>query len=154
RPATTVPRATRVCPGGPGPDEAGPAAVARPVPDPHTGEWHTVATYPGLDHAEHLLLGPDGQVPHAEAFALAGAPLLPPVAARAPRRSGPWWGWPCRSRTGGRPRCSARASPTPGRPGGRPGWACWPTGPTGRGGSTSGPATCSTRSTPTTTATG
>jgi carotenoid cleavage dioxygenase-like enzyme len=81
RPATTVPRVTRVCPGSPGPDGVGASAVARPVPDPHTGEWHTVATYPGLGHAEHLRLGADGQVRHAEAFALDGAPLIHAVAA-------------------------------------------------------------------------
>jgi carotenoid cleavage dioxygenase len=81
RPAPTVSRVTRVRRGGQGTDEVGAAAVARPVPDPRTGEWHTVATYPGLGHAEHQRLGADGQVRHAEMFALDGAPLIHAVAA-------------------------------------------------------------------------
>jgi 8'-apo-carotenoid 13,14-cleaving dioxygenase len=66
-------------PAGPhtsGPDEPGPAALARPVREAGGAGWHTVATYPGLDYAEHLIAGPDGRVVHASAFALAGAPLM------------------------------------------------------------------------------
>jgi carotenoid cleavage dioxygenase len=60
--------------------EEGPAALARPVADPVTGLWHTVATYPGRGHAEHLWLGPDGSRRHTEPFALDGAPLVQTVA--------------------------------------------------------------------------
>jgi 8'-apo-carotenoid 13,14-cleaving dioxygenase len=59
-----------------GPDEPGLAALARPVREAGGAEWHTVATYPGLDYAEHLIAGPDGRVVHASAFALTGAPLM------------------------------------------------------------------------------
>jgi carotenoid cleavage dioxygenase-like enzyme len=58
----------------------GRASVARPVADPATGQWHTIATYPGRGHAEHLWLGPDGSRRHAEPFALGGAPLIRTVA--------------------------------------------------------------------------
>jgi 8'-apo-carotenoid 13,14-cleaving dioxygenase len=73
-------RAARVWAGGEGPDEVGATAVARPVQDPGSSLWHTVATYPGLGHAEHLRLSPDGEVWHAEPFALSGAPLMHAVA--------------------------------------------------------------------------
>ncbi|GIH21881.1 hypothetical protein Aph01nite_01910 [Acrocarpospora phusangensis] len=45
--------------------------VARPVRDPRTGCWHTVATYPELGYGEHLTAGPDGTVVRAAPFALA-----------------------------------------------------------------------------------
>jgi carotenoid cleavage dioxygenase-like enzyme len=73
-------RAARLRTGGTGADTRGPAALARPVADPDTGVHHTVATYPGLDHAEHLWLGQDGTVKHTEPFALRGAPLMHTVA--------------------------------------------------------------------------
>src|SRR5262249_43589976 len=74
-------RAARVWPGGRGIDEVGAAAVARPVAAPGIPLWHTVATYPGLGHAEHRWLSPDGEVWHAGPFPGDGAPLLPAVAA-------------------------------------------------------------------------
>ncbi|GGU98255.1 carotenoid cleavage dioxygenase [Actinomadura cremea] len=58
------------------PDGPGTVAFARPVRDPASGRWHTVATYPGLGHAEHLVTAPDGTVVHAEPFPLDGAPLV------------------------------------------------------------------------------
>ncbi|HEU5158199.1 MAG TPA: carotenoid oxygenase family protein [Streptosporangiaceae bacterium] len=61
---------------GPPGAEPGAVAFARPVREAGAAEWHTVATYPGLDHAEHLIAGPDGRVVHASPFALAGAPLV------------------------------------------------------------------------------
>jgi 8'-apo-carotenoid 13,14-cleaving dioxygenase len=64
-------------------DEVGAASVARPADDPVTNLRHTVATYPGLDHAEHLWLGQDGAIRHAEPFTLPGAPLMHAVAATA-----------------------------------------------------------------------
>jgi carotenoid cleavage dioxygenase len=81
--AATTPSAARIRCGGEGPDEVGPVAVARPAADPATRMWRTVATYPGLDHAEHLWLDPDGVVRHTEPFALPGAPLVHAVAATA-----------------------------------------------------------------------
>src|SRR5262249_39066012 len=77
-------RAARVWPGGRGPDEVGAAAVARPVAAPGIPLWHSVATYPGLGHAEHLWLSPDGEVWPAEPFAVDGASLMHAVS--APRR--------------------------------------------------------------------
>jgi carotenoid cleavage dioxygenase len=74
-------RTARVSSGGQGLDEVGATAVARPAADPDSAQWHTVATYPGLGYAEHLRLGPDGAVRHAEPFALDGAPLVPAVCA-------------------------------------------------------------------------
>jgi carotenoid cleavage dioxygenase-like enzyme len=74
-------RPARVWTGGRGPDEVGSTAVARPAGDPVVPLWHTVATYPGLGYAEHLRLGPDGEVRQAEPFALDGAPLMHAVAA-------------------------------------------------------------------------
>jgi 8'-apo-carotenoid 13,14-cleaving dioxygenase len=84
--AAASPSATRAAQtrcGGEGPDEAGPVAVARPAADPATRLWHTVATYPGLDHAEHLWLDPEGAVRRTEPFALPGAPLVHAVATTA-----------------------------------------------------------------------
>lgn len=84
-PAAALPAgsATQLRCGGQGPDEVGSVAVARPAGDPSTRLWHTVATYPGLDHAEHLWIDPDGGVRHAEPFALPGAPLMHTVATTA-----------------------------------------------------------------------
>lgn len=62
------------------PDCPGSAAIARPVCEAGTGEWHTVATYPGLGHAEHLVAAADGTVLRAEPFALDGAPFMEAVA--------------------------------------------------------------------------
>jgi 8'-apo-carotenoid 13,14-cleaving dioxygenase len=76
-------RSARVRYAGPTIDEVGSASVARPSGDPVTNLRHTVATYPGLDHAEHLWLGQDGAIRHAEPFALPGAPLMHTVATTA-----------------------------------------------------------------------
>ncbi|GAA3820969.1 carotenoid oxygenase family protein [Sphaerisporangium flaviroseum] len=67
-------------PAGPSPDGPCAASVALPVQDRAAGEWHTVATYPGLDLAEHLVIGPDGGVRDWRPFALDGAPLMQAVA--------------------------------------------------------------------------
>ncbi|GII81437.1 hypothetical protein Sru01_64190 [Sphaerisporangium rufum] len=67
-------------PGGAAPRPAvpaRPASAAPPVRDPATGEWHTVVTHPGLDLAEHLILGPDGTPRAARPVDLHGAPLMP-----------------------------------------------------------------------------
>ncbi|GAA2597225.1 carotenoid oxygenase family protein [Actinomadura fulvescens] len=61
-------------------DEPGAAAIARPVREAGSANWHTVATYPGLGYAEHLVAAPDGTLVAAEAFALDGAPLIEAVA--------------------------------------------------------------------------
>jgi carotenoid cleavage dioxygenase len=66
--------------GAAGPDEPGYATLARPVREAGSAEWHTVASYPGLGYAEHLVAGPDGEVVRAEPFALDGAPLMHAVA--------------------------------------------------------------------------
>ncbi|MEV6986780.1 carotenoid oxygenase family protein [Sphaerisporangium sp. NPDC051017] len=58
----------------------GRSSVAPPVEDRVSGEWHTVATYPGYDHAVHLVLGPEGEVRAARPLALEGAPLMSAVA--------------------------------------------------------------------------
>ncbi|MEV8632056.1 carotenoid oxygenase family protein [Streptosporangium sp. NPDC051023] len=60
----------------PAPCSPGHVTLARPVCDPATGEWHTVAAYPGLGHVEHLVTGSGGTVSHARPFALDGAPLM------------------------------------------------------------------------------
>ncbi|GAA3071368.1 carotenoid oxygenase family protein [Streptosporangium carneum] len=62
------------------PRTPGHVTLARPVRDPSTREWHTVASYPGLGHAEHLTAGPDGVVSRAQPFTLDGAPLMHAVA--------------------------------------------------------------------------
>ncbi|WP_329520358.1 carotenoid oxygenase family protein [Spirillospora sp. NBC_01491] len=62
--------------GGEGP---GPAAFARPVREAGGTHWHTIATYPGLDQAEHLVAAPDGAIVRAEPFSLPGAPLMQAV---------------------------------------------------------------------------
>ncbi|MEV7969459.1 carotenoid oxygenase family protein, partial [Sphaerisporangium sp. NPDC088356] len=67
-------------PADPPPDGPCRASVAPPVKDRIAAEWHTVATYPGLDVAEHLTIGPDGRVLDARPFALDGAPLMRTVA--------------------------------------------------------------------------
>ncbi|WP_433256691.1 carotenoid oxygenase family protein [Streptosporangium sp. CA-135522] len=64
----------------PRPEGPGRASVALPVEDRLTRQWHTVATYPGLDRAEHLVIGPDGAVLGSRPFALDGAPLMHAVA--------------------------------------------------------------------------
>ncbi|MFC4536045.1 carotenoid oxygenase family protein [Sphaerisporangium dianthi] len=56
------------------------AHLAAPVRDHAGGEWHTVAVRPGSDVAEHLVLGPGGEVRDVRPFALPGAPLLHAVA--------------------------------------------------------------------------
>ncbi|GLW05769.1 dioxygenase [Microtetraspora sp. NBRC 13810] len=58
-----------------GDDGPGVVAFARPVREAGSSLWHTVATYPGLGHAEHLIAGADGTVVHADPFPLDGAPL-------------------------------------------------------------------------------
>ncbi|MFC4590203.1 carotenoid oxygenase family protein [Sphaerisporangium corydalis] len=55
------------------------ASVAPPLRD-REGDWHTIATYPGLDVAEHLVIGPGGGVRAARPFVLDGAPLMRAVA--------------------------------------------------------------------------
>ncbi|MFF5210464.1 carotenoid oxygenase family protein [Streptosporangium sp. NPDC000396] len=64
----------------PSPDGPCRVSVAPPVKDRSTSEWHTVATYPGLDWAEHLIMGPDGGIREARPFGLGGAPLMHAVA--------------------------------------------------------------------------
>ncbi|MFF4417878.1 carotenoid oxygenase family protein [Streptosporangium sp. NPDC001559] len=86
RARTTVPPASpfgpvpalapAVRPANPGGRVPGPLSLARPVRDPATGRWHTVASYPGLGHAEHLVADSGGVVRHARPFALDGAPLM------------------------------------------------------------------------------
>ncbi|WP_367138247.1 carotenoid oxygenase family protein [Saccharothrix sp. HUAS TT1] len=50
------------------------ATMARPVFD---GEvWHTAMSHPDLGYAEHVQLGPDGEVLRAEPFPLDGAPRM------------------------------------------------------------------------------
>ncbi|WP_157996040.1 carotenoid oxygenase family protein [Thermomonospora amylolytica] len=63
-----------------GGDEPAYITLARPVRTAGSAEWHTVAAYPGLGHAEHLVAGPDGGVLRARPFALDGAPLMHAVA--------------------------------------------------------------------------
>ncbi|MGH3238991.1 MAG: carotenoid oxygenase family protein, partial [Spirillospora sp.] len=65
------------------PDGPGTASLARPVREAGSDLWHTVAAYPGMGHAEHLIASGDGTVLHAETFPLAGAPLLHAVAVTA-----------------------------------------------------------------------
>ncbi|WP_033428895.1 carotenoid oxygenase family protein [Saccharothrix syringae] len=62
-----------------GPDGRGPVTLARPVAD-EDGRWHTVATYPGLGYAEHLVADGRGAVLEARPFPLTGAPLVATVA--------------------------------------------------------------------------
>jgi hypothetical protein len=60
-------------------ERAGPVtSAARPVQ--WRGEWHTVASYPGLDWAEYLVLNSRGQVREGRLFGLEGAPLMEAVA--------------------------------------------------------------------------
>jgi carotenoid cleavage dioxygenase len=54
--------------------------MARPVHDQPTGVWHTIATYSGLDYAEHLVAADDGTILRADPFPLAGAPLIQGIA--------------------------------------------------------------------------
>lgn len=82
-PALAAARWQGACPWtgtGGGPDRPGPTAFARPVPEADTSHWHTIATYPGLGHGEHLVAGPDGTVVHAASFALGAGPLRHAVA--------------------------------------------------------------------------
>jgi carotenoid cleavage dioxygenase-like enzyme len=62
---------------------SGRTTFADPVRDAGTLEWHTIACHPGLDHAEHLVLGPDGVVLRSLPFTLDGAPLVHTVALTA-----------------------------------------------------------------------
>ncbi|GAB3007584.1 carotenoid oxygenase family protein [Saccharothrix stipae] len=50
------------------------ATMARPVYD--GAEWHTAMSHPELGYAEHVTLGPDGDVLRAEPFPLDGAPRM------------------------------------------------------------------------------
>lgn len=75
--------APAVRPASPGARVPGPFTLARPVHDPATGRWHTVASYPGLGHAEHLVADPHGTVTQARPFALDGAPLMTATALTA-----------------------------------------------------------------------
>lgn len=59
---------------------SGHVTLARPIRDPATGWWHTVAGHPGLGQAEHLVACPGGTVVRARPFALGGAPLMHAVA--------------------------------------------------------------------------
>ncbi|MBO3750605.1 carotenoid oxygenase family protein [Streptosporangiaceae bacterium NEAU-GS5] len=58
---------------------AGHASVARPMGEPGGARWHTVASYPGLGRADHLVID-DGDVVRARSFPLPGEPLLTAVA--------------------------------------------------------------------------
>src|SRR5262249_17878058 len=62
-----------------GPDGRSQSALARPVADPE-GRWHSIATYPGLGYAEHVVADSDGTVLRARPFPLAGSPLVSSVA--------------------------------------------------------------------------
>lgn len=50
--------------------------VAHPVREVAATVWHTVATHPGSDLADHLTLDEHGNVLHVHSFPLAGAPLV------------------------------------------------------------------------------
>lgn len=65
--------------GGHGPDGQCQTALARPVADA-AGGWHSIATYPGLGYAEHVVADPDGAVLQARPFPLAGSPMVASVA--------------------------------------------------------------------------
>jgi 8'-apo-carotenoid 13,14-cleaving dioxygenase len=65
---------------GPVLDLGGGAMVAKPVHDASSGLWHTVATYPGLGFAEHVVTDTDGSILGAEPFPLDGTPLISAVA--------------------------------------------------------------------------
>lgn len=74
-------------PGAPHADELGPvldlgggAMVAKPVREASAPRWHTIATYPGLGFAEHLVTSADGSILRTEPFLLDGAPLISAVA--------------------------------------------------------------------------
>ncbi|MGM1064306.1 carotenoid oxygenase family protein [Saccharothrix sp. Mg75] len=60
---------------GQGPDGRGPVALSRPVADAG-GRWHSIATYPGLGYAEHVVADARGAVLSARPFPLPGAPLV------------------------------------------------------------------------------
>jgi 8'-apo-carotenoid 13,14-cleaving dioxygenase len=72
-----------VWPAGAAADAPGPLAIARPIRDERDNVWHTIVTYPGLDHAEHQVAAQDGTVLRADPFPLAGAPLIQGLALTA-----------------------------------------------------------------------
>ncbi|WP_214414092.1 carotenoid oxygenase family protein [Sphaerisporangium fuscum] len=74
-PGVPLPTPPGTASGGPGA-----ASFATPVRDPATGRWHTVATYPGLGVAEHLVAGPCGRIEESRSFTLDGAPMMPAIA--------------------------------------------------------------------------
>lgn len=61
-------------------DEPGPVAIAHPVRDEAGGLWHTIATYPGVPYAEHLVAAHDGTILRADRLPLQDAPLVQAVA--------------------------------------------------------------------------
>lgn len=54
--------------------------VARPVQDPRTGEWHTIATRPGSPLAEHVTMSASGAVRRGRCFVLSGPARIDTVA--------------------------------------------------------------------------
>lgn len=57
------------------PEASGTKLLARPVQDPSTSQWHTIATTAGSAAAEHLVMARSGSVSRARSFLL-GAPTL------------------------------------------------------------------------------
>lgn len=53
-----------------------PMTMARPVREAGSTLWHTIACHPGLGYAEHLVVGPGGDLLRATPFPLEGAPLM------------------------------------------------------------------------------
>ncbi|GHH39620.1 carotenoid oxygenase family protein [Lentzea cavernae] len=54
--------------------------IARPVQDPRTGEWHTIATRPGSPLAEHVTMSAAGAVRRGRCFVLSGPARIDTVA--------------------------------------------------------------------------
>ncbi|MCR3752191.1 carotenoid oxygenase family protein [Lentzea californiensis] len=54
--------------------------VARPMQDPRTGEWHTIATRPGSPLAEHVTMSASGAVRRGRCFVLSGPARIDTVA--------------------------------------------------------------------------
>ncbi|WP_394618785.1 carotenoid oxygenase family protein [Lentzea sp. JNUCC 0626] len=54
--------------------------IARPVQDPRTGEWHTIATRPGSSLAEHVTMSAAGAVRRGRCFVLSGPARIDTVA--------------------------------------------------------------------------
>ena len=50
--------------------------IAKPVREAAAPLWHTVATYPGRDYADHITMADDGTVLRTEPFPLPDAPLV------------------------------------------------------------------------------